>query len=172
MAKSSNSAATNSDDLSGQYISGPGAVSGVVHVIRDASEVQRFREGEILVAPETVPEWSVLFKLAKGIITERGDAPSHAATVALEYEIPAIIGVENAMQQLRSGDIITMHTDGTIERRTDRREPDSPMRVSVPAAVAARGETCSIITDPKVVALPEKPADDPVADDTDKQNAS
>ncbi len=142
------------DSVSGTRVAGDVAVSGVVHVIRDESEVARFREGEILVAKMTNPSWYPLFPLAKGIITEVGGWLSHAAIVAREYDLPATVGVENATQHLRSGDIVKMHTDGTIERLANQRAPDSPMRVSVPAAVAARDEAGKIITDPNVVALP------------------
>jgi len=55
--------------VSGQRVAGGDAVSGVVHVIRDESEVDRFREGEILVASEIPESWSHLFSLAKAIIT-------------------------------------------------------------------------------------------------------
>ena len=142
------------DSVSGTRVAGTGEVSGVVHVIRDESEIDRFREGEILVAKMTDPSWYPLFPLAKGIITEVGGWLSHAAIVAREYDLPATVGVENVTQNLRSGDIVKMHADGTIERLTNRREPDSPMRVSVPAAVEARDHANQIITDPKVTALP------------------
>ena len=142
------------DSVSGTRVAGAEVVSGVVHVIRDESEIERFREGEILVAKMTDPSWYPLFPLAKGIITEVGGWLSHAAIVAREYDLPATVGVENATQNLRSGDIVKMHADGTIERMPNRREPDSPMRISVPAAVQARDQANQIITDPKVSALP------------------
>lgn len=158
MSNNKQSAVDRPDSVSGTRVAGTESVSGVVHVIRDESEVDRFREGEILVARMTDPSWYPLFPLAKGIITEVGGWLSHAAIVAREYDLPATVGVENATQHLRSGDIVKMHTDGTIERLSNRREPDSPMRVSVPAAVEARDQANQIITDPKVSALPLKNA--------------
>lgn len=160
MSNNKQSAVDRPDSVSGTRVAGAEAVSGVVHVIRDESEVARFREGEILVARMTDPSWYPLFPLAKGIITEVGGWLSHAAIVAREYDLPATVGVDNATQHLRSGDIVKMHTDGTIERLSNRRAPDSPMRVSVPAAVDARDQANQIITDPQVTALPLKGATD------------
>jgi len=94
------------------------------------------------------------FEMARGIIVEFSDLHSEVEKVAQARDLPVITGVVDGTVHLRSGDIITMHSDGTIERLTDQREPDSPMRVSVPAAVTARQLAGQIITDPKVVALP------------------
>lgn len=147
-------AAERPDSISGgTRVAGKTSVSGVVHVIRNEAEIDKFREGEILVARMTDPSWYPLFPLAKGIITEIGGWLSHAAIVAREYDLPATVGVPNATQDLRSGDIVKMHKDGTIERLSNLRAPDSPMRVSVPAAVTARDSAKGVITDPKVVAL-------------------
>lgn len=152
------------DTVSGISVSGDKAVSGVVHVIRDESELVRFREGEILVAAMTDPSWRDLYPLAKGIITEAGGWLSHAAIVSREYDLPATVGVEDATVHLRSGDIVKMHIDGTIQRLSNRRAPDSPMRVSVPAAVEIRDQARKT-TDPKVTALPKAPS---LKDDSDK----
>ncbi len=155
---STNISADRPDSIrGGTRVAGNTVVSGVVHVIRDESEIDKFREGEILVARMTDPSWYPLFPLARGIITEIGGWLSHAAIVAREYDLPATVGVPNATQDLRSGDIVKMHKDGTIERLSNRREPDSPMRVSVPAAVSARQMAKAVITDPKVVALSQEP---------------
>ncbi len=155
MATESNNNIDRKEELSGTRIAGQEAVSGVVHVIRDEAEVDKFREGEILVARMTDPSWYPLFPLAKGIITEVGGWLSHAAIIAREYDLPAVVGVDDATRHLRSGDIVRINTDGTIVRLSDKRAPDSPMRVSVPAAVAARGLAERIITDPDVVPMPE-----------------
>ncbi|MEM7259031.1 MAG: PEP-utilizing enzyme, partial [Pseudomonadota bacterium] len=171
MSKSSDKPVERNARLAGNRIAGQGAVSGVVHVIRDAAEVDKFREGEILVARMTDPSWYPLFPLAKGIVTEVGGWLSHAAIVAREYDLPAIVGVEGVTEQLRSGDIVTLHADGTIEKLDERREPDSPMRVSVPAAVAARELSGNIITDPQVVAMPQSKPDEGFDNENDHKKA-
>ena len=155
-------------ELAGKLLSGGNSVSGVVHVIRDESEVDKFREGEILVADTAEPRWGDVFEMARGIIVEFSDLHSEVGQVAQARDLPVIVGVVDATIHLRSGDIIAMHTDGTIERLTERREPDSPMRVSVPAAVTARQLAGQIITDPKVVALPVRNGDDEELSDQKK----
>jgi|GEM_PF-5368209 len=112
-------------------------ISGIVHVIRNAAELPYVREGEIIVAVRISSEWREQLALAKAIIEDAGATESVAAQMAVQYDIPAVFNVTGAMD-LRSGDIVTIHGDGEIERIYDKRAPDSPMRVSVPAAVAAR----------------------------------
>jgi len=124
--------------MNGDRVASEESVSGIVHVIREASEVIRFREGEILVASEVPEDWSHLFVLAKAIITETCDLPEYVSAAANELSLPVITGVQGVTNDLRSGDIVTMHIDGMIQRLQDSREPDSRMRVSVPAAVHAR----------------------------------
>ena len=127
----------------GSRCSGKEAVSGVVHVIREEKELERFREGEILVAVEVPDEWSHLFALAKAIITQTDVIPAQILAAAETYSLPVTTGVQKVTSYLRSGDIVMMDIDGTIQRLEERRAPDSKMRVSVPAAVHARQFACS-----------------------------
>lgn len=122
----------------GNRVAGDDAVSGIVHVVRDEAELDKFREGEILVATEIPQHWNCLFVLAKAIITESDVLPAHVADVANSRSLPVTTGVSGVTNDLRSGDIIMMHIDGTVQRLQDHRAPDSQMRVSVPAAVHAR----------------------------------
>lgn len=122
----------------GRKMIGEDAVSGIVHVIREEAELDKFREGEILVATEVPENWSHLFSLAKAIITGTNDFPTYVADAAATYDLCVVAGVQRVTSDLRSGDIVMIHTDGKVERLQERREPDSRMRVSVPAAVHAR----------------------------------
>jgi len=128
---------TRPDRLYGTRTDGVYSVSGIVHVIRNEAELPYVREGEIIVAEKINPEWKDQLALAKAIIEDVSASDSEAASIAGRYEIPATIAVTGAME-LRSGDIVTMYGDGEIERVYEKRAPDSPMRVSVPAAVEAR----------------------------------
>ncbi len=112
-------------------------VSGIVHVIRNEAELPYVREGEIIVAPRIDPAWCEQLELAKAIIEDASALDSEAESIASHYDIPAVVAVVGAME-LRSGDIVTLYGDGEIERIYDKRAPDSPLRVSVPAAVNAR----------------------------------
>lgn len=140
------------ETLYGTRFNGVFTISGIVHVIRSVSELPYFREGEILVAEKIDPAWTDQLALAKAIIEEAGDHNSVAAELASQYDIAATVNVPGAMLNLRSGDIVTMYASGEVERINEQRAPDSPMRVSVPAAVAARSAS-GIITAPNVVAF-------------------
>ncbi len=135
--------------LYGTRAEGVHAVSGIVHVIRNEAELPYVREGEILVAERICDSWRDQLVLAKAIIEDASAVDSIAQQLAAEYDVPAVVGVSGAME-LRSGDIVTLYGDGEIERVYEKRAPDSPMRVSVPAAVAAR-KGHGIITAPNVV---------------------
>jgi pyruvate,water dikinase len=81
-----------------------------VCVIRGPHEFSRMRKGAVLVAPFTAPVWTPLFRLASAVITEIGSPVSHAAIVAREYGIPAVVAVPNATSVLRDGQHV--HVDG------------------------------------------------------------
>ena len=103
-------------ELSGARVSGEGIVEGYARVLRSSEEADLFSKGEILVARFTDPSWAPLFPLAGGIITEVGGWLSHAAILAREYDLAAIVGARGAMAAIEDGDIIRLHPDGRIER--------------------------------------------------------
>ena len=74
---------------------------GRPRIIVNARDLGSFRPGEILVAPATSPDWEPVMKLASGIVTERGGRTCHAAIVARELGVPAVVGAEGATQRLR-----------------------------------------------------------------------
>lgn len=82
----------------------PGVAEGPVRVIHDASEFDRLRAGEVLVAPYTNPAWTPLFQRAIAVVVDGGAAGSHAAIVAREYGIPAVMGTVTGTQTLRDGE--------------------------------------------------------------------
>ena len=82
--------------------------SGVARVIPSASQINDFRAGEILVTDSTTPDWEPIMKSAAGIVTNRGGRTCHAAIVAREFGIPAVIGCGNATTALATGDPITV----------------------------------------------------------------
>ncbi|UCD09986.1 MAG: hypothetical protein JSU79_04920 [Dehalococcoidales bacterium] len=89
----------------------PGHYTGTVRVIRDESQFARLMPGDILVCPITTPSWSILFIQAGAVITDGGGVLSHAAIVARENGIPAVLGTLNATQSLIDGQTVTV--DGT-----------------------------------------------------------
>ena len=87
---------------------GASAGSGGVRVIREASQIAQFQPGEILVTSITDPDWEPIMKQAAGIVTERGGRTSHAAIVARELGIPAVVGASGAMSILKDGQEVTL----------------------------------------------------------------
>jgi pyruvate,water dikinase len=82
--------------------------SGPVRVVRDAADLPRFRPGEVLVAPATSPDWEPVMKTAAAIVTDRGGRTCHAAIIARELGIPAVVGAETATERLPDGGIVTV----------------------------------------------------------------
>ncbi|MDZ4231163.1 MAG: PEP/pyruvate-binding domain-containing protein, partial [Dehalococcoidales bacterium] len=82
---------------------GRGVVEGAVRIIRQTSEFSCLRRGEILVAPYTNPAWTPLFQRAAAVVVDTGGAASHAAIVAREYGIPAVMGTTDGTRRLRDG---------------------------------------------------------------------
>jgi pyruvate,water dikinase len=70
----------------------PGVAEGPVRVIHDTSEFGKLQPGDVLVAPYTNPAWTPLFQRPAAVVVDSGGAMSHAAIVAREYGIPAVMG--------------------------------------------------------------------------------
>jgi pyruvate,water dikinase len=86
----------------------PGSVEGRVRVVLDPRQAGLL-PGEILVCPGTDPSWTPLFLSAAGLIMEVGGMMTHGAVVAREYGIPAIVGVDQAVTRLKTGQVIRMN---------------------------------------------------------------
>jgi pyruvate, water dikinase len=82
--------------------------SGKVCVIRDAGEMERVQPGDVLVADMTDPDWEPVMKRAAAIVTNRGGRTCHAAIVARELGIPAVVGCGNATRTVREDTLVTV----------------------------------------------------------------
>lgn len=81
----------------------PGTVEGPARVVKHHAEFAKVQPGDVLVCPFTAPTWTVLFPLVAGLVTDNGGALSHAAIVAREYGVPAVVGTHQATQVLADG---------------------------------------------------------------------
>ncbi|KKU92278.1 MAG: Phosphoenolpyruvate synthase [Microgenomates group bacterium GW2011_GWA1_48_10] len=86
----------------------PGIVSGRVKVLHSAKEIGKIKAGDILVAPQTNPDFVPAMKKAAAIVTDSGGRTSHAAIVSRELGIPCVVGTEKATKTLRSGTMVTV----------------------------------------------------------------
>lgn len=94
----------------------PGRASGPARVVHSPDDFARVLPGDVLVCRFTEPAWTALFGVVAAVVTETGGVLSHAAIVAREYGIPAVLAVPGAMTALRDGDTVTV--DGAAGRVT------------------------------------------------------
>ena len=82
--------------------------AGKVRVIHDVSEMDKVQPGDVLVSDMTDPDWEPVMKRASAIVTNRGGRTCHAAIIARELGIPAVVGCGNATQVLKDGQGVTV----------------------------------------------------------------
>ncbi len=81
---------------------------GPVRLVIDASEMARVEPGDVLVTDMTDPDWEPVMKKAAAIVTNRGGRTCHAAIIARELGIPAVVGCGDATEHLQEGDVVTV----------------------------------------------------------------
>jgi pyruvate, water dikinase len=96
-------------------IRGCGASSGVVEgparVLTDVNQIGEVRDGEILVCPVTAPSWAPVFGKIKAAVSDIGGSMSHAAIVAREYGMPAVVGTGDATKRISTGQRVRVDGD-------------------------------------------------------------
>ncbi|HUX99494.1 MAG TPA: phosphoenolpyruvate synthase [Candidatus Deferrimicrobium sp.] len=81
---------------------------GTANIITNVKDIGKFKEGEVLVAIETDPDWEPIMKKAAAIVTNHGGRTCHAAIVSRELGIPCVIGTENGSNAIKSGQNVTI----------------------------------------------------------------
>jgi pyruvate, water dikinase len=93
----------------------PGVVEGAARVVRSVDQIGDVRDGEILVCGSTSPAWAPIFSKIRATVTDVGGVMSHAAIVAREYGLPAVVGTGRATAQIRTGQTIRVDgSEGTV----------------------------------------------------------
>src|SRR5690606_13224724 len=116
--------------------------AGPARVIRDVKEMARVQSGDVLVADMTDPDWEPVMKRAAAIVTNRGGRTCHAAIIARELGIPAVVGCGEATERIREGQDVTVSCaegetgyvyDGQLEFERTQIELDSlpPLPVKI-----------------------------------------
>ncbi|MBJ8347007.1 phosphoenolpyruvate synthase [Antrihabitans sp. YC2-6] len=132
------SARTDGDVLAKGLPAAPGVAGGVVRVLASPEDGRKLRDGEVLVAPMTNPDWLPTIRRAAALVTDNGGMTCHAAIVARELGVPCIVGARSATTDLADGTMVTV--DGTAgEVRTGAEqirtvvvsEPDSGRQAAV-----------------------------------------
>jgi len=102
--------------VSGRAV-GTSIAAGAVRVVASSEDLSRFVPGEVLVAQTTTPDWEPVMKVASAIVTDRGGRTCHAAIVARELGIPAVVGCGTATTALETGSDVTVSCAGGEEGR-------------------------------------------------------
>ena len=82
--------------------------SGVARVVRSLADMNRVQPGDVLVADMTDPDWEPVMKRASAIVTNRGGRTCHAAIIARELGVPAVVGTGNALDHITDGTEVTV----------------------------------------------------------------
>ncbi|MBO0867118.1 MAG: hypothetical protein J2P15_00995, partial [Micromonosporaceae bacterium] len=101
------------------HAASPGVAEGIARVLRDVNEIGQMRDGEILVCPVTAPSWGPVFGKIKAAVSDIGGSMSHAAIVAREYGMPAVVGCGSATQRIKTGDRVRVDGDRGVVRILD-----------------------------------------------------
>jgi len=96
----------------------PGFASGKARPVRSADEFSSVQPGDVLVCRTTDPAWTPLFGVAAAVVTETGGMLSHAAIVAREPGIPAVLGISGALDRIAPGSVLAVDgSQGVVTAR-------------------------------------------------------
>jgi pyruvate,water dikinase len=93
-----------------------GVARGVARVARSLDDAQALQPGEVLVCPATDPNWTPLFAIAAALVTDVGGSLCHAAVVAREYRLPAVVGTRSATATIVSGQVLEVDGESGVVR--------------------------------------------------------
>jgi len=93
---------TDSNEVHGFAASG-GVVEGPARIVKSVKEIARLQQGDILVCQITNPTWAPIFQTIVAAVSDIGGSMSHAAIVAREYGLPAVVGTGNATSRIKDG---------------------------------------------------------------------
>lgn len=121
----------------------PGVASGAVRVLLRPDLGDALKQGEILVAPMTTPDWVPFLRRAAAIVTDSGGKTSHAAIVSRELGIPCIVGATDATKTLIDGTVVTVDaTEGAVLRGAIAKA-EAPAKTIVAPSVAYKPTTAT-----------------------------
>jgi len=101
------------------FAASPGVVEGIARVLRNVNDIGQIRQGEILVCPVTAPSWGPVFGKIRAAVSDIGGTMSHAAIVAREYGLPAVVGTGQATQRIKTGQRLRVDGNRGIVRILD-----------------------------------------------------
>ena len=141
---------TGTPILTGKSV-GARIASGPVRIVRSKEELGSFREGEVLVAAATDPDWEPVLRKAAAVVTDHGGRTCHAAIVSREMSLPCVVGAGSATTVLHDGQVVTVSCaggdvgtvyDGAVAYERTETDPASlpPTRVPLMLNMADPGQ--------------------------------
>ena len=125
--------------------------TGKVRLITKERDLRSFRPGDVLVASATSPDWEPVMKTAAAIVTEHGGRTCHAAIIARELGVPAVVGTENVTRQVKTGMSVTVScADGDIGHVYDGALPFSVERIATDRLEKPRTEIMVNLGNPEI----------------------
>ncbi len=110
--------AADSREIHG-YAASSGIAEGVARVLRDVNEIGQIQAGEILVCPVTAPSWGPIFGKIAATVSDIGGTMSHAAIIAREYGMPAVVGTGQGTKRIKTGQRVRVDGDRGVVRILD-----------------------------------------------------
>ncbi len=125
--------------------------AGKVRLIRSERDLKTFQPGEVLVAPATRPDWEPVMKLAAAIVTDRGGRTCHAAIVARELGVPAVVGTADFIRKAKNGMPVTVScAEGDIGHVYDGNLPFDVVRIQADTLQKPRTEIMVNLGNPEI----------------------
>jgi pyruvate,water dikinase len=125
--------------------------AGKVRLIKSERDLRAFRPGEVLVAPATSPDWEPVMKAAAAIVTDHGGRTCHAAIIARELGVPAVVGTENFTRKAKTGMPVTVScAEGDIGHVYDGNLPFEVERVAIDKLQKPRTEIMVNLGNPEI----------------------
>ncbi len=123
---------------------------GPVRVVHEPRDLGAFRDGEVLVADSTTPDWGTVMRRAAAIVTNRGGRTCHAAIVARELGIPAVVGTGDVTERVHDGETVTVSCAGGATGQVYRGEvPFETVAIDLRDVPATRTEVMVNLGDPE-----------------------
>ncbi len=125
--------------------------AGKVRLIRSERELKTFQPGEVLVAPATSPDWEPVMKVAAAIVTDHGGRTCHAAIIARELGVPAVVGTEDFTRKAKTGMAVTVScAEGDIGHVYEGTLPFEIERIAIDRLEKPRTEIMVNLGNPEV----------------------
>lgn len=125
--------------------------AGKVRLIKSERDLRAFRPGEVLVAPATSPDWEPVMKIAAAIVTDHGGRTCHAAIIARELGLQAVVGTQNFTSRIRTGAAVTVScAEGDIGHVYEGRLEFEVERMAIDRLVKPRTKVMVNLGNPEI----------------------